>query len=174
MQWRLTPPSQNHSFSEGGRRFFLLGNFVFCELPLPTTTTSLQHNYLRSGHERTGKEREKEGRDFHIPNSLLNISHFQRQGELELCELLGTSRCPVHSVEAPAQAPGKTGRRQGGKTGKFIPSLIVPQILDFSIRLGSTYFPQPSQLLGWGSGGGTVFRFKRKSTLNISLVEVRN
>ena len=41
MQWRLTPPSQNHSFSEGGRRFFLLGNFVFCELPLPTTTTSL-------------------------------------------------------------------------------------------------------------------------------------
>lgn len=60
MQWRLTPPSQNHSFSEGGR-FFLLGNFVSCELPLPTTTTSLQHNCLRSGHERTGKERKREG-----------------------------------------------------------------------------------------------------------------
>lgn len=152
MQWRLTPRSQNHSFSERGRRFFLLGNFVFCELPLLTTTTSLQHNYMRSWHERTGKEREKEGRDFHIPNCLLNISHFQRQGELDLCELLATSRCPVHSVEAPAQAPGKTGRRQGGKTGKFITSLVVPQIWGFSIRPGSTYFSEPSQLLGWGSG----------------------
>lgn len=62
-------------------------SFLGILFPLPTTTTSLQHNYLRSGHERTGEEREREG--------------------------ISTSRFSVHSAEAPAQAPGKRGRREG-------------------------------------------------------------
>ena len=95
------------------------------------------------------QEKRERGKGY-IPDSLLNIrnsiSHFQRQGELELCDLVATSRFPVHSAEAPAQAPGKRGRREGGKTGKFITSSVVPQILVFSIRPGSTYFTEPSHL----------------------------